>query len=124
MAHESALQLRLWCTNLFQFAQVSNTFWCRYQANGVVLVCSRDNSGNHLFGQNWLVLLDYKHAAETLRMLYGMPESTKIDAESRTALSALSDDIWVACRLLLSFHSNEAPWITHVSQVCMRGYRI
>lgn len=52
-------------------------------------------------------------------MMYGMPHSTKSDTELRAAMSAISDAIWVACRLLVSFHSNDAPWITHVfREVC------
>lgn len=58
-------------------------------------------------------------------MMYGMPQSTESDNELRTTMSAISDAIWVACRLLVSFHSNDASWITHVSQDgCMRGYQI
>jgi hypothetical protein len=48
-----------------------------------------------------------------LRMMCGIPQSTKSDTKLRDVVSVVSDAIGMACCLLLSLHRNDASRITH-----------
>ena len=58
-------------------------------------------------------------------MEYGVPQVTNPDTDWCAAMSVLGDAIWMACRLLTSFHCNDASRITHIFRdVDKRGYQI
>jgi hypothetical protein len=115
MAHESALQLQLWCVIPVSFAQLLNA---PIQINHGAALKSCE-SMMVARSVNLACCTGLQACCGEFWMMYGIPQSTKSDTKLREAVSVESDAIGVACCLLLSFHRRDASRITHIfREVC------